>query len=916
MNQHPSPLQVPLGLQISEEIKPIIFDVEVSESDRDLFSFRNKRDSTSARQLSPGRIASKEFKISEEITRIRFSRSVTSCLEPFSYFIEGLSRWDEPSGRERLYEIPCMLDFFREELRMEDTDSNTVRFIDDPIGELGCDSVYRLKKSENVEASNVPPEAEGVEEGGTAAPLGGQPPGGVLAAPLSVATIVKTSAEGVSVAHSPSAYDLSGSMPWSYYSTDSFKPLSPWDVRYHRVHICSPNVDKTGVSEWAVFGAKQVVVPEQPKDGSCPFKTSGQLSLIDDVSFVLLESVEQYPLLMHFHGMSAAIMRYWRPRQQDSTEPLESLGPFGHLTKLDTDFVPRAFGGSTIKLEHVTMLESSLIRAPLFHHKRKFSDFLLVRSRGKDSKFACVLRPIDHIYCMGQAEPLYRVDVPVVPRLHLTLAARVMLECRRFWLRAKQQPNMDFVLRMFLGERKSLLNRYLADAVREINQKPTASLLAGIISPEEACVINAMKEGVRRLAERGIDRISAISPMRIRNYVRDIEVFERSMPAASRTPRVSHFCVQLENEMRCSPWNLSNDYWDVMTSKRGALFQFSPLGDPSGGLGEGISYRKILRSEATSAAAALVNISGVPFNSTSSIEEIRAKSKKQLIDQLVKLNVPDRVWKTMSRWQMMRQLALLLGIEDDSEERLAPWKRKALHAEKINDAWTKQARALSDSARETSRRPAALLGEGAASSGTSTPVAAAEEESMEEELEAMMLRDLGQDNNIEDRSGSEDSKGKKKITRLQIVSTGRGKSTGSPWSKVTYVYGHRNIALYRKWKELEEENSQQGPSTGAGTASSPAPSPGEAIPSASYWQSKVEMSLKVHRRFQRIIRQAAEAGRHIPDCKRCGACYLFGHDQSFEGCPMLVRDLEIASSASNGSSNKKRKNLEQSPIYE
>lgn len=912
MNQHPSPLQVPLGLQISEEIKPIMFDVDVSQSDRDSCSFRTKSDSTRSRQVSPGSIAGKEFKLSEELTRIRLSRSVASCSEPFSYLIEGLNRWDEPSGRERLYEIPCMLDFFREELRVEDPDSNNFRFIEEPIGDLGCDSVYRLKKSENVEGSNVPPEADGVEEAGTAAPLGGQPiGGGVIPAALSVATIVKTSAEGVSVAHSPSAYDLSGSMPWSYYSTDSFRPLSPWDVRYHRVHICSPNVDKTGVSEWAVFGAKQVVPPEQPKDGSCPFKTSGQLSLIDDVSFVLLESVEQYPLLMHYHGMSAAIMRYWRPRHQDSlSEPLEALGPLGHLTKLETDFVPRAFGGSTIKLmEHdvggITMLESSLIRAPLFHHKPRFSDFLLVRCRG-----GCVLRPIRHVYCMGQAEPLYRVDVPVVPRLHLTLSARVMLECRRFWLRAKQQPNMDFVLRMFLGERKSLLNRYLADAVREINQKPTASLLAGIISPEEACVINAMKEGLRRLAERGIDRISAISPMRIRNYVRDIEVFERSMPSASRTPRVSHFCVQLENEMRCSPWNLSNDYWDVMTSKRGALFQFSPLGDPSGGLGEGISYRKILRSEAISAAAALVNISGVPLSSTtSSIEEIRSKSKKQLIDQLVKLNVPDRVWKTMSRWQMMRQLALLLGIEDDSEERLAPWKRKALHAEKINEAWAKQARALSGTTYSNPPLPVIT-----AASGTSTPVpAAAEEESMEEELEAMMLKDLGQDNDNMEESQDE---GKIKITRLQIVTTGRGKSTGSPWSKVTYVYGHRNIGLYRKWKELEEDlTSQQGP-TGAATAASPAPSPGDGIPSASYWQSKVEMSLKVHRRFQRIIRQAAEAGRHIPDCKRCGACYLFGHDQSFEGCPMLVRDLEVASSANNGTSNKKRKNLEQSPIYE
>ncbi len=139
------------------------------------------------------------------------------------------------------------------------------------------------------------------------------------------------------------------------------------------------------------------------------------------------------------------------------------------------------------------------------------------------------------------------------------------------------------------------------------------------------------------------------------------------------------------------------------------------------------------------------------------------------------------------------------------------------------------------------------------------------------------------------------------ITRLQIVSVGRAKSTGHPWSKVTYVYGEKNIALYRKWKELEEEGFPQ-----QSSATTPAPSP-------TSWQSKVEMSLKVHRRFQRILRQAAEAGQPIPEVKRCTSCHLFGHDSSYEGCPMLVREMNESVEVV---SRKRKADTNQSPVYD
>lgn len=977
INPLSAPLHVPLGIHISEEVEAVSVEVEVSAIERELMALSEGKgkvhtDGTvkgppPAKSLSPDirpmdtrRIA--RFNVNDELMKMKLAYAIESSREPFSHLLDALSGLGGEGGKEQLESVPSMLDFFPEELKRVAEPVRRVTSQDDGFGDLGSDSFYKGKKNENVEAIVQEAAAETANQ---SAPVEDAQ---LASAALPVAGLVKTTADGVSIAHSPCAYDLSGSMPWSCYSTDGYSPMSPMDLRYHRVHLCSPNVDKAPAI-WPVFSPKPAVTLEVPRDGTCSFRNSGHLSLKDSGQFVLIESVEQFPLLMHYHGMSASILRYWRPKHSASaTQPdadqLSQMGTLGQLVKLESEFLPRVYGGSAIKVDSTTTaIESSLLRAPMYSHKISRTDFLLVRSKPlKQGQFHCVLRPIESVFCVGQAEPLYRVDVPVVPRLHQMLSARVMLECRRFWLRAKQHPNLEFVNRMFFGERRSLLTRYFSDALRDITSRPSLPL-SSPISPEEACVVNSMKEGMRRLAERGIERICAISPMRIRNYVRDIEIFERSMPAASRTPRIAHYCVQLENEMRSSPWNLTNDYWDVMIGKRGAMFQFSPLGDPSGGRGEGISFRKILKVEGSSAAAALGSIAGARKGGPE-MDDIRAKGKKDLIAELEKLNVPERVWKSMSRWQLMRQLALLLGIEDETEERLAPWKRKALHTDRIFDAWRKQNKALADTtppaiSHDELRKAAEAYGitQMQGQSGATTPdgdftppESGSEDEFGEQKknLEEMMLDDLmglDQSNSaivpvhpveegemelemlLRDIRGEEQpmaapiadvepvsDSGKKKVTRLQIVSTGRTKSTGNPWSQVTYVYGTKNIAMYRKWKELEEEGF---PHQGAG-ATSVEPSPAEsvshqpAVPTD--WQYKVETSLKVHRRFQRIIRQAAEAGRPIPDCKRCGACHLYGHDQTYEGCPMMLRDMDMG--VPNAGAARKRKNLDQSPVYD
>ena len=916
MNQLLSPLHAPLGLPLLAEVHVEHVDVACSDVERRSFAPVKISDSEFFRQSLPsvpeglpfdeaqdGRELGR-FRPEDEVMKLVLCRSLAGLAEPVECMIEAIASAHEPGAEERLLYTPSILDFYPDELRIQERRGVAA---DHPAREnlytdLGSDSHYTATVAANLEAE---PEA----------PSAGLP---------DATPVPKPAAESVLVAHSPCAYDLSGCVPWANYTLNGFGPLSPTDIRFHRVHVCSPNTDRAD-TVWSVFGAKAALGLEVPPDGSCPFRTSGQLSLRDKTRFLLVESVEQFPLLMHFHGMSGSLLRFWRPKDSHGPDmdQLEELGTLGQLVRLSSEFLPRAFGGNTVKVESAcTVLESSLVRQPLFPHHPRQTDFLLVRSKTNKgaAAFHCVLRQIESLFVAGQAEPLYRVDVPVVPRLHQVLSTRVGLEARRFWLRVKSQPSMEFINHFFLGERRSLLSRYFADAIRDLQQRPTAAFVSPI-SPEEACVVNAMREGVRRLAERGIERIAAISPMRIRNYVRDIEVFERSMPLESPTPRIAHLAGQLENEMRVSTWNLSNDYWDVLTGKRGAMFQFSPLGDPSGGRGEGISYRKILKVEGVSAAGALGSISGARKGGPA-MDDIRSKGKKELVAELQKLNVPESLWRAMSRWQLMRQLSVLLGIEDDTEERLAPYKRKALHTERIAAAWRKQGRALADP------NPPKL--EEAGGDSHKRDIDTESDDDDEEgvcRLEADLLADLkggsaailhddeqteleefrknlnGEEEMIPESGGQEAPDNSVKITRLQIVATGRVKSTGNPWSRVTYVYGKRNIALYRKWKELEEEGAPQ-----------PAPDVQESP--AVGWHGKVEMSLKVHRRFQRILKQAAEAGQPIPDIKRCGACHLFGHDSSYEGCPMLVREMDQTVQQPVASAKTKKRPVEQSPIYD
>jgi hypothetical protein len=907
MNTNPlslSPLHAPLGIPLSDDVEPELVSVVIDETVRASFSVSmrkptlNEFNSDFVRYTSGfhknsetglrDSISVPEFDCAIEEQRMKLARCGKLLIEPFSCLEKAVDSILEEDGIERLKYTPSILSYFSRELGYHPHQPVTVSSGSsnqpvDPLVDICSDSYYSTtKKTENVETP--------VPENSTQ-PDSDQP----TPPPSSVAVITS---DGISVAHAPCAYDLAGSFPWACYTKDTFTPIMPRDIRYHRVHICSPNTDKLG-AVWPVFGPRASAPLEFPKDGSCPFKSSSQLSLRDTCEFVLMESIEQSPLLMHFHGMSGAIFRYITSAKPGGKCPIQ-----GQLIKLDpaNAFVPRVFGGSVVPVPEDTecwIFESSLIRAPIFWNKSNITDFLLVRSRNPTNKaksasgvpfFHCTLRAIDNTFTVGQAEPLYRIDVPVVPRLHQVLSMRVQVECRRFWLRAKSLPGMDFVMNLFMGERRSLLQRYYSDAMRDIQQRPGAPLTPAL-SPEEACVVAGMKEGLRRLAERGIERIFAISPMRIRNYVRDIEMFERSIPANSKTPRIAHYCVQVENEMRSSPWNLTNDYWDVMTGKRGAMFQFSPLGDPSGGRGEGISFRKILKLDNVST---LSDIAGTT-TTTKPIEmdDIRSKSKRELVEELQKLNVPERMWRGMSRWQLMRQLALLHGIEDHAEERFAPWKRKALHTEKIHEAWKKQTKALVDPVPPSDLAPASTT----PNSEDNTPEDSGTEN---DNLESMMLDELmeGGDDHPDSPTATNT------ITRLQIVSAGRVKSTGSPWSKVTYVYGDRNIALYRKWKELEEEGSF-GVAAGDGSH----------IPSVSGWQAKVELALKVHRRFQRVIKQAAESSRPIPDVKRCGSCHLFGHDSSYSGCPIMVREMGEAEDTAG--SRKRKTNLgQQSPVYD
>ena len=802
-----------------------------------------------------------DFNFDLEYKKSKLVNAIHLLKEPLNETVEALK-----AGGSRLLYLPCILDYYADDIaspKIIATQEVPVKADTYFSTSFGNDKSYSARRRQAEQA-------------------------------LSQNIMTKSETELLQVytppPHARFALELLGSIPWPHYPATSQGPLRPNDSRFHRRHIFCPFTDSPDVP-WPVAAAHKSPTWETV-EGQSPFKSIDDISLRDNSRFLLVEWIEENPLMLHTVGMSAGLTRFWRYRTGNAKSPdphqSELLGPFGQIRKLEMHTLPRVYGGGIVRMEsHCVLFESSLIRAPFFVHKASKTDFLLCRYRS-GSRYNCVLKPIDCVYVGGQMEPITKVEVPLHPRMNGCLRGRVFTEAKRFWKNEKKLISTDYMKKIFPGEHKAVITRYTQEANREISENPDAPFSPGNLTPEEHCKLESMKEGLRRLKRRGISNLSCMQLFRVRQYIKEIEAHEELSSADSQN-KVAYECLQLEHELQIAPWNLTSDYHDVIVNKKGFTFAFTPIGDPSGGRGEGLSFIRSNREQpghsAKTGGGFILGLEG----------DLRTKTKTELMRELKAKGVPERVFESMSRWQMLKHLTSMVmqstpALKTQVQAKVPLYQRRQLQTEKINSIWWKQAAALSNQEPPRYEEPVEHVSEEEGEDDLladmlQDPVPEEEEPSMEivedEEAQLKSFKDrLAGKQNVQIPIIPEAVPvNRNKVDCLKVVHTGRDKSSGTPWTRITYVYGKLNIELYKRWRKINYDVTGYFDRDMSMQQSKP------------NWEELVEEALRVHKHLQQqLATQVISA--YDPKAKRCQACQWLGHDASHKGCPMYPRDEE------------------------
>ncbi|RPB09738.1 hypothetical protein P167DRAFT_607773 [Morchella conica CCBAS932] len=299
--------------------------------------------------------------------------------------------------------------------------------------------------------------------------------------------------------------------------------------------------------------------------------TAKDLSLQDDLPFVLLEYSEEHPTVLSNFGMGSRIINYYRRvSTQDAARPKRDIGETQVL--LSEDKSPFWNFGTVDPGEVVPTLYNGMFRAPIFQQSVKPTDFLVVRNTS-ENRVHHFLRTIPRIFAVGQLLPVTEIPSPHSRKVTTTIKNRLRMICYRI-LKHKRKDSKYMNpkdLAKHYPEGNEMQNRQkLKDVLERIGggfwamkpdeHFPTEESIRSLIKPEDLCLLEAMQVGMRNIADTGYSKIF------------DDEVVEDGRAKQ-----------QLE------PWDLSKNFLEATQGK--AMLELYGEGDPTG-RGEAFSFVK------------------------------------------------------------------------------------------------------------------------------------------------------------------------------------------------------------------------------------------------------------------------------------------------------------------------------------
>lgn len=334
------------------------------------------------------------------------------------------------------------------------------------------------------------------------------------------------------------------------------------------------------------------------------FAKTTDLTVADTANMITLEYAEQYPPILSNFGMGSKLINYYRKRSpDDSSRPKAQFGET-HVLGVE-DRSPFWNFGEVSPGEFVPTLYNNMVRAPIFKHEPRSTDFLLIRSQGAGSHQKYYLRPMNVNFAVGNVFP---VEIPAPHSRKVTNISKNRLKMIVYRvMNSKGAPRISVKdVSKHFPEQTDMQNRQRLKEFMEYQRQgddqgfwkvrgmndviPTEEDIRSMITPEDSSLMDAMQSGQQALEDMATlfgDESKLMSnrkrkEMEKKEETTDPSESEESKREKEKKKNKEQDDIEAEEEM--APWNLSRNF--VVANQTKGMLQLNGEGDPSGiGLG-------------------------------------------------------------------------------------------------------------------------------------------------------------------------------------------------------------------------------------------------------------------------------------------------------------------------------------------
>lgn len=390
---------------------------------------------------------------------------------------------------------------------------------------------------------------------------------------------------------------------------------------------------------------------DMPRRPPAAFQRKRELLTAEKGHVMLVEYLEEFPLLMSNNGMGARLTTFYRKTSANDVGALRlkekghgPLGP-GHVVALGVDDDP-PFLGKLDPGQHIMSFETNMYRSPLHPYKPPKNLFMLIRS----SQGKWMIRGVDSTFLAGQEEPHLAVFAPGSQKEDAYGEKRMQVYCYRdFRRRMKNEacPSVRIaeMRKLFPKQSETLIRKRLKHccdfqrggdnvglwSLKADFQIPDEETLRQLMPPEQVCCFEAMRAGQERLVKANIKHL-----LHMDNRVK------LALEQLSDDPMVKKAAKALETELLMTPWSLSGSFVDAIRGGRGML-QIKGRGDPTG-RGHGINYLKAPGKSSDQPAPKRENTAGTDA-------DLRRLNMEQAKNILLNFGVTEEEVAKLKRWE-------------------------------------------------------------------------------------------------------------------------------------------------------------------------------------------------------------------------------------------------------------------------